>query len=78
VGELIEAGYRVQLVCSCGAAFERWVTLCLRLQRGCRAGGLMAWEGGAKARRGLAMRLPSEICGAAQASIPAPGRGRSS
>jgi hypothetical protein len=26
VGELMEAGYRVQLVCSCGAAFERWVT----------------------------------------------------
>jgi hypothetical protein len=26
VGELTGAGYRVQLVCSCGAAFARWVT----------------------------------------------------
>jgi hypothetical protein len=26
VGELTDTGYRVQLVCSCGAAFERWVT----------------------------------------------------
>jgi hypothetical protein len=26
VGNLTDTGYRVQLVCSCGAAFERWVT----------------------------------------------------
>ncbi len=26
VGELTDTGYHVQLVCSCGAAFERWVT----------------------------------------------------
>ena len=26
VGELTDTGYRVQLVCSCGATFERWVT----------------------------------------------------
>jgi hypothetical protein len=26
VGDLTDTGYRVQLACSCGAAFERWVT----------------------------------------------------
>jgi hypothetical protein len=26
VGELDDAGYSVRLACSCGAAFERWVT----------------------------------------------------
>jgi hypothetical protein len=26
VGDLTDTGYRMQLVCSCGAAFERWVT----------------------------------------------------
>jgi hypothetical protein len=25
-GELTDTGYRAQLVCSCGAEFERWVT----------------------------------------------------
>lgn len=26
VGELTDTGYCAQLVCSCGAAFDRWVT----------------------------------------------------
>jgi hypothetical protein len=26
VGELADAGYSVRIACSCGAAFERWVT----------------------------------------------------
>jgi hypothetical protein len=26
VGEITENGYRLQLACSCGATFERWVT----------------------------------------------------
>jgi hypothetical protein len=27
VGDLMDTGYRVHLLCSCGAAFERWITL---------------------------------------------------
>jgi hypothetical protein len=26
VGEMIESGYSLQLACSCGAAFEWWIT----------------------------------------------------
>ncbi len=26
VGEMTESGYSIRLACSCGAAFERWVT----------------------------------------------------
>jgi hypothetical protein len=26
MGEPMEMGYRLQVTCSCGAAFERWVT----------------------------------------------------